>query len=94
MRLIYALPTGEIPSAFKTKEKQLMFVMKKAIDRSYASPIDGGTHARVFPGDTCSLATMSVSASRAVKRPCKVRPKSQKILKKRKVLLLSRFPLS
>ena len=29
LRLIYALPTGEIPVAFKTKEKQLMFVMKK-----------------------------------------------------------------
>ena len=27
--LIYALPTGEIPSGFKTREKQLMFVMKK-----------------------------------------------------------------
>ena len=30
LRLIYALPTGEIPSRFKTKPKQLMFVMKKA----------------------------------------------------------------
>jgi uncharacterized protein (TIGR03067 family) len=30
VRLIYALPTGEIPSGFKTKGKQLMFVMKKA----------------------------------------------------------------
>ncbi len=30
VRLIYALPTGEIPSGFKTKEKQLMFVMEKA----------------------------------------------------------------
>lgn len=30
LHLIYALPTGEIPSGFKTKEKQLMFVMKKA----------------------------------------------------------------
>jgi uncharacterized protein (TIGR03067 family) len=30
VRLIYALPTGEIPTGFKTKEKQLMFVMKKA----------------------------------------------------------------
>ncbi len=30
IKLIYALPTGEIPSEFKTKEKQLMFVMKKA----------------------------------------------------------------
>ena len=29
LRLIYALPTGEIPAGFKTKEKQLMFVMKK-----------------------------------------------------------------
>jgi uncharacterized protein (TIGR03067 family) len=29
LRLIYSLPTGEIPEAFKTKEKQLMFVMKK-----------------------------------------------------------------
>ena len=29
VRLIYALPTGEIPVGFKTKEKQLMFVMKK-----------------------------------------------------------------
>jgi uncharacterized protein (TIGR03067 family) len=29
LRLIYALPTGEIPSGFKTKEKQLMFVMKR-----------------------------------------------------------------
>jgi uncharacterized protein (TIGR03067 family) len=29
VRLIYALPTGEIPASFKTKEKQLMFVMKK-----------------------------------------------------------------
>jgi uncharacterized protein (TIGR03067 family) len=30
VRLIYALPEGEIPTGFKTKEKQLMFVMKKA----------------------------------------------------------------
>lgn len=30
LRLIYALPTGEIPTGFKTKEKQLMFVMKRA----------------------------------------------------------------
>lgn len=30
LHLIYALPTGEIPNGFKTKEKQLMFVMKKA----------------------------------------------------------------
>jgi uncharacterized protein (TIGR03067 family) len=29
VRLIYALPTGELPKEFKTKEKQLMFVMKK-----------------------------------------------------------------
>jgi uncharacterized protein (TIGR03067 family) len=29
LQLIYALPTGEIPTGFKTKEKQLMFVMKK-----------------------------------------------------------------
>ncbi len=29
LRLIYALPTGEIPRGFKTREKQLMFVMKK-----------------------------------------------------------------
>lgn len=29
VRLIYALPTGELPASFKTKEKQLMFVMKK-----------------------------------------------------------------
>ncbi len=29
VRLIYALPTGEVPKEFKTKEKQLMFVMKK-----------------------------------------------------------------
>ena len=29
VRLIYALPTGEMPKEFKTKEKQLMFVMKK-----------------------------------------------------------------
>jgi uncharacterized protein (TIGR03067 family) len=29
VHLIYALPAGEIPVAFKTKEKQLMFVMKK-----------------------------------------------------------------
>jgi uncharacterized protein (TIGR03067 family) len=30
VRLIYALPTGEIPTEFKTKPKQLMFVMKKS----------------------------------------------------------------
>jgi hypothetical protein len=29
VRLIYALPAGEVPVGFKTKEKQLMFVMKK-----------------------------------------------------------------
>jgi hypothetical protein len=29
VRLIYSLPTGEIPQEFKTKEKQLMFNMKK-----------------------------------------------------------------
>lgn len=29
VRLIYALPTGEIPTEFKTKEKQLMFVLKR-----------------------------------------------------------------
>ena len=29
VRLIYALPTGELPAGFKTKEKQLMFVLKK-----------------------------------------------------------------
>jgi uncharacterized protein (TIGR03067 family) len=29
VRLVYALPTGEIPASFKTKEKQLMFIMKK-----------------------------------------------------------------
>ncbi len=29
VRLIYALPTGETPREFKTKEKQLMFVLKK-----------------------------------------------------------------
>jgi hypothetical protein len=42
VRFIYALPTGEIPSGFKTKQKQLMFVMKKAervrIDRLVSSP--------------------------------------------------------
>jgi uncharacterized protein (TIGR03067 family) len=27
--LIYALPTGETPASFKTKQKQLMFVMEK-----------------------------------------------------------------
>ncbi len=29
VRLIYALPTGEIPRGFQTREKQLMFVLKK-----------------------------------------------------------------
>jgi uncharacterized protein (TIGR03067 family) len=29
LHLIYALPTGEIPAEFKTREKQLMFIMKK-----------------------------------------------------------------
>ena len=29
IRLVYALPTGEVPKEFKTKEKQLMFVLKK-----------------------------------------------------------------
>jgi uncharacterized protein (TIGR03067 family) len=29
VRLIYALPAGEIPNGFKTKEKQLMFILKK-----------------------------------------------------------------
>lgn len=29
LHLIYALPTGEIPAGFKTREKQLMFVLKK-----------------------------------------------------------------
>jgi hypothetical protein len=28
LHLIYALPTEEIPTGFKTREKQLMFVMK------------------------------------------------------------------
>jgi uncharacterized protein (TIGR03067 family) len=28
LHLIYALPIGEIPGGFKTREKQLMFVMK------------------------------------------------------------------
>jgi uncharacterized protein (TIGR03067 family) len=30
IRLIYALPKGEVPTEFKTKDKQLMFVMRKA----------------------------------------------------------------
>ena len=29
LRLIYAIPTGEIPVQFNTKEKQLKFVMRK-----------------------------------------------------------------
>ena len=28
VKLIYALPGGETPTEFKTKEKQLMFVLK------------------------------------------------------------------
>jgi uncharacterized protein (TIGR03067 family) len=32
LHLIYALPTGEIPGGFKTREKQLMFVMKAKKD--------------------------------------------------------------
>ena len=32
LHLIYALPTGEIPAGFKTREKQLMFVMKPKKD--------------------------------------------------------------
>jgi uncharacterized protein (TIGR03067 family) len=28
LHLVYALPTGEIPQGFKTREKQLMFVMR------------------------------------------------------------------
>jgi uncharacterized protein (TIGR03067 family) len=30
VKLIYALPGGEVPTDFKTKDKQLMFVLKKA----------------------------------------------------------------
>ena len=30
LKLIYALPGGQAPSEFKTKERQLLFVMKKA----------------------------------------------------------------
>jgi uncharacterized protein (TIGR03067 family) len=30
LHLIYALPAGEIPTEFKTKPKQLMFLMRKA----------------------------------------------------------------
>lgn len=37
VRLIYALPTGEIPTEFKTKEKQLMFVMKKEKESNESS---------------------------------------------------------
>jgi len=32
LHLIYALPTGEVPAGFKTREKQLMFVMKPKKD--------------------------------------------------------------
>ncbi|WP_165247155.1 hypothetical protein [Paludisphaera soli] len=32
VRLVYALPGGEAPRDFKTKDKQLMFVMKKKAD--------------------------------------------------------------
>jgi uncharacterized protein (TIGR03067 family) len=32
LHLVYALPTGEIPAEFKTREKQLMFVMKAKRD--------------------------------------------------------------
>ncbi|APW61489.1 hypothetical protein [Paludisphaera borealis] len=32
VRLIYALPGGEIPREFKTKDKQLLFVLKKHAD--------------------------------------------------------------
>jgi uncharacterized protein (TIGR03067 family) len=41
VRLIYALPTGEVPTEFKTKEKQLMFVMKRSKEQETAnSPAD------------------------------------------------------
>ena len=39
VRLVYALPTGETPKEFKTKEKQLMFVLKKE-DESEKSKSD------------------------------------------------------
>ena len=32
VKLIYALPSGEVPTKFQTKEKQLYFVMKKAAE--------------------------------------------------------------
>ena len=32
LHLVYALPTGEIPTGFKTGQKQLMFVMKAKKD--------------------------------------------------------------
>ena len=32
LHLIYALPTGEIPTGFKTGQKQLMFVMRAKKD--------------------------------------------------------------
>ena len=55
VRLVYALPTGELPSEFKTKEKQLMFVMKR--DRT------------VFTGEvmSASLRRVSVGLSVAVR---------------------------
>jgi uncharacterized protein (TIGR03067 family) len=37
VRLVYALPTGEIPKEFKTREKQLMFVLKKENEAAGAS---------------------------------------------------------
>jgi uncharacterized protein (TIGR03067 family) len=37
VRLIYALPKGEIPTEFKTKEKQLMFVLKKEKETAKSS---------------------------------------------------------
>jgi uncharacterized protein (TIGR03067 family) len=37
VRLIYALPTGEIPTEFKSKEKQLMFVMKREKEKEPAN---------------------------------------------------------
>jgi hypothetical protein len=32
LHLVYALPTGEIPARFRTREKPLMFVMKPKED--------------------------------------------------------------
>ncbi|AMV35935.1 hypothetical protein [Planctomyces sp. SH-PL62] len=32
VRLVYALPGGEVPREFKTKDKQLLFVLKKKAD--------------------------------------------------------------